>query len=336
MAFVNKGDDQQRSERADSGEPFDFDPNDPTVVKVHYDLAAWNFDQRAELSEALAAAELPHAWDGDEIVIPEQFETEIDALFEYFDEELGPFPVVLADDEPSTDFVLDEWSLADRTTLSDALIESEIPHRWKGTTVDRRRRRRTRRRRPARCDRGRRAAGHRRRHRAPDGALGTMFVAADKLAKDPLDADARTTLLELGQQIDAKHPPYGLAPRAWSGAVRGVTAINDKIVADSATPVRGRRVGDDRSGPGAPLVGPTVRLTSAVPPHAPYRPMLLAELEVWHTRPAVPTRRIALGHMVLPVDPAPGFGGLLLGSIVAAHLAGVDDDFIPDIHRSDR
>ena len=46
--------------------------------------------------------------------------------------------------------------------------------------------------------------------------------------------------------------------------------------------------------------------------------MLLAELEVWHTRPAVPTRRIALGHMVLPVDPAPGFGGLLLGSIVAA------------------
>ena len=56
--------------------------------------------------------------------------------------------------------------------------------------------------------------------------------------------------------------------------------------------------------------------------------MLLAELEVWHTRPAVPTRRIALGHMVLPVDPAPGFGGLLLGSIIAAHLAGINDDFI--------
>ena len=61
--------------------------------------------------------------------------------------------------------------------------------------------------------------------------------------------------------------------------------------------------------------------------------MLLAELEVWHTRPAVPTRRVALGHMVLPVDPAPGFGGLLLGSIVAAHLPGIDDDLVPDIHR---
>ncbi len=61
--------------------------------------------------------------------------------------------------------------------------------------------------------------------------------------------------------------------------------------------------------------------------------MLLAELEVWHTRPAVPTRRVALGHMVLPVDPAPGFGGLLLGSIVAAHLSGIHDDYISDIHR---
>lgn len=37
--------------------------------------------------------------------------------------------------------------------------------------------------------------------------------------------------------------------------------------------------------------------------------------------------------MVLPVDPAPGFGGLLLGSIVAAHLPGVEDDLVPDVHR---
>jgi hypothetical protein len=61
--------------------------------------------------------------------------------------------------------------------------------------------------------------------------------------------------------------------------------------------------------------------------------MLLAELEVWHTRPAVPTRRVALGHMVLPVDPAPGFGGLLLGAIIAEHLYGIEDDLVPDVHR---
>lgn len=60
---------------------------------------------------------------------------------------------------------------------------------------------------------------------------------------------------------------------------------------------------------------------------------LLAELEIWHTRPAVPTRRIALGHMVLPVDPSPGFGGLLLGAVIAENLYGVDDDLVSDVHR---
>jgi hypothetical protein len=61
--------------------------------------------------------------------------------------------------------------------------------------------------------------------------------------------------------------------------------------------------------------------------------LLLAELEVWHSRPVTPTRRVALGHLVLPIDPAPGFGGLLLGAVVAAHLPDVDEELVPDIHR---
>lgn len=61
--------------------------------------------------------------------------------------------------------------------------------------------------------------------------------------------------------------------------------------------------------------------------------MLLAELEVFHTRPAVPTRRVALGHLVLPVDPAPGFGGLLLGAVVANHIGGVPIELRGDVAR---
>jgi hypothetical protein len=61
--------------------------------------------------------------------------------------------------------------------------------------------------------------------------------------------------------------------------------------------------------------------------------MLLAELEVWHTRPLAPTRRLALGNLVLPVEPAPGFGGLLLGAVVTAHISDVPDELIPDVHR---
>ena len=61
--------------------------------------------------------------------------------------------------------------------------------------------------------------------------------------------------------------------------------------------------------------------------------MLLAEVEIWHSRPIAPTRRVALGRSVLPTDPPPGFGGLLLGGIVAAHIGELDPDLLPELGR---
>ena len=61
--------------------------------------------------------------------------------------------------------------------------------------------------------------------------------------------------------------------------------------------------------------------------------MLLAELEIWHSRPIAPTRRVALGRRLLPVDPPPGFGGVLLGGIVAAHLEDLDPDLLGELGR---
>ncbi|HEX6238972.1 MAG TPA: hypothetical protein VFZ68_17370 [Acidimicrobiales bacterium] len=61
--------------------------------------------------------------------------------------------------------------------------------------------------------------------------------------------------------------------------------------------------------------------------------MIVAELEVFHSRPIAPTRRVALGHRNLPVSPAPGFGGVLLGGIVGAHMPGLDPELFDDLHR---
>lgn len=58
---------------------------------------------------------------------------------------------------------------------------------------------------------------------------------------------------------------------------------------------------------------------------------VFAELEVLHTRPTVATRRVALGHLVLPTRPPPGSGGMLLGAVVARFAPGVPPDLRPDI-----
>lgn len=61
--------------------------------------------------------------------------------------------------------------------------------------------------------------------------------------------------------------------------------------------------------------------------------VLLAEIEIRHSRSAVPTRRVALGELYLPTDPAPGFGGLLLAGILAACAPSLDDDLRDDLDR---
>jgi hypothetical protein len=54
--------------------------------------------------------------------------------------------------------------------------------------------------------------------------------------------------------------------------------------------------------------------------------VLLAEFEIRHSRAVAPTRRVALGDLWLPTEPAPGFGGILLAGIVAANVNKLDDE----------
>jgi hypothetical protein len=54
--------------------------------------------------------------------------------------------------------------------------------------------------------------------------------------------------------------------------------------------------------------------------------VIIAELEIYHSRPIAPTRRVALGQRNLPVDPAPGAGGLLLAGIIGEMAPDVQPD----------
>ncbi|MEZ5339898.1 MAG: J domain-containing protein [Acidimicrobiales bacterium] len=59
--------------------------------------------------------------------------------------------------------------------------------------------------------------------------------------------------------------------------------------------------------------------------------MIVAELEIYHSRPIAPTRRIALGHRHLPVDNAPGAGGLLLAGVMAKNASDIDPELREDL-----
>lgn len=60
---------------------------------------------------------------------------------------------------------------------------------------------------------------------------------------------------------------------------------------------------------------------------------MLAELEILHSRPIAPTRRVAIGSTTLPTQPGPGYGGILLAGVAAAFAAAIDPDLHGDLHR---
>ena len=234
MPFVNNngGDDEEDSTDVAAGAPpfdLEFDPNDPAQTKVHYNLTGWGFEQRAELSETLAERGVPHLWDGEELVVPEEIEAAVDALFDELEAEIGPFPVPLLDGDPSTEFGLDEWPLRDLETLKESLIEAEIPHLWQGRTLH-----------VAQdaedvvddlldaIEAGDVATlgGD---AEAPDGALHDLFRAADDLARDATHTNGRETLLKLVPQLAPTAPPFGIAINAWSSIVQHGQAVVERF-----------------------------------------------------------------------------------------------------------
>ncbi|MEO7442037.1 MAG: hypothetical protein ABIW46_00725, partial [Acidimicrobiales bacterium] len=54
--------------------------------------------------------------------------------------------------------------------------------------------------------------------------------------------------------------------------------------------------------------------------------MVLAEMEIRHSRAIAPTRRVAIGELFLPTDDPPGPGGVLLAGILAGFARLLDEE----------
>jgi hypothetical protein len=210
----------------------DWNSNDPDATRVHYDLASWSFEQMAELAAALADAEIPHAWDGNELIVPESAEEATDDIVAQVELRLGIAsdtdgaiaprePIALPDDAASTEYDLAEWEETERELITSHLVARGLPFRWEddvllvGTDdeelvdsiLD-----------EVENDEGIELpddTGDAEEDQLPFETLTTFFLAGDRLQRNPLDADGLEQLLSATEVADPDHPPYGVDKRLW-------------------------------------------------------------------------------------------------------------------------
>ena len=235
----------------------DWNPSDPDAMRVVYDLSAWTFDQHAELAAELAEAEVPHAWDGTDLMVPEDFEAQADAVIDVVEERFGIFyspdaapphddpeavPVDITEGVPTTEYDLADWPEVERTAVSRALTRQGHPFRWEDgvllvhtddeEVVE------------ALLDMvengeiGAEAAldemddqwGE--DDRLPFESLTVFFLAGERLRRDPLDADGLEQLLEAVELAEPEHPPYGVDIRLWRRTCQLADELADALTLD--------------------------------------------------------------------------------------------------------
>jgi len=145
----------------------------------------------------------------------------------------GP-PAMLApgSSEEEVEYDLREWEVGERSSATAALLEVDIPYRWEADLVlvvpavaedevdrlldeledveeleD-----------DGGIDGGEEA----------QGAMGDLFVAADRLQHDPADANLAADVLEAATTVQESLPPYGIQRPVW----RRIQDLASTVVAD--------------------------------------------------------------------------------------------------------
>jgi hypothetical protein len=240
----------------------DWNPLDPDAESVHYDLSEWNLEQRASVAEVFAEAGVPHAWVGDEVIVPVELEEIADDLLDQLESELGidgtpgdaAFPgstaarvrgaaLDAASDDEITEYELDEWEPGERSRLTELLVAAGVPFRWEGavlvtltevedmvdelldaveagevTIID------------APNPRG----GVSTTVNAGDSSvsgdtLNRMFLAAERLQKDPLDAGGLEMLVGVLDLIEDGGVPFGVPIPVWRQASELADQLADAL-----------------------------------------------------------------------------------------------------------
>ncbi|MEO5974875.1 MAG: hypothetical protein ABIQ38_06725 [Ilumatobacteraceae bacterium] len=209
----------------------EWNPRDPDTESVRYDLSEWSINQRADIAAMLADATISHSWDDDELLIPVDDEDRVDAILDEIETPTSgsDSPPTLQGDEQLTEYELDEWSPSEREKLSQMLNEFNVVYRWEGDVllvptssedeVDE-------------CLDSLEKGGvvfvdDESTPQASTETLRTLFNVAQRLQRNPLDADGLTLLAILLEDIESHRSPHDVPPSVW----RQATDIADQLAA---------------------------------------------------------------------------------------------------------
>jgi hypothetical protein len=102
----------------------DWNPRDPEAATTRFDLTEWSVDERADVVAKLAADNIQHGWDGDELLVPqadeEVVEDILDELEDLFDNDV---------ESETAEFDIEDWSEEERAKLCNMLDNLDIGYR---------------------------------------------------------------------------------------------------------------------------------------------------------------------------------------------------------------
>jgi len=116
----------------------EWNPRDPDADTVRYDLSEWSVDERADATYALAEADVPHAWDGHELMVSADDEARADALLDELEASFDDDDEDEDDDAASdgqTEYDLEDLPESDRVRLTEMLDNLDIGYRWEGDVM---------------------------------------------------------------------------------------------------------------------------------------------------------------------------------------------------------
>lgn len=187
-----------------------LDDQEPDAVLI--DLGAWGPAARQALDERFHLLEAPHAWEGSMLVVPEPSVAWIQRVIEQVEDERT---MALEEDSDQIAYDLGEWDDHHRAALEarlrddlipfaitdDELVVLEIDEQRVDEAIDG----------VLEPDGGgaARSGGEARAE-----IMGELFVAADRLIRDPDDRDGRRTITLGAAEAAAHAPPYGM-DRTW-------------------------------------------------------------------------------------------------------------------------